>query len=117
MTSSAVFIHPAWAFIIVALALPFFKGSAWRYLLLLPPLLAFWVVVTVPAGHYGVLPYLGQAIVLGRVDRLSKIFGNVFAIQAFIGMLYAIHIKEKGHHAAAAFTWPALSAVYSPAII
>lgn len=103
MTNSAVFFHPAWAFIIVALALPFFKGNAWRYLLLVPPVIAFWVVVTVPSGTYGVLPYLGQTLVLGRVDRLSKIFGNVFAIQAFIGMLYSFHNREKGHQAAACF--------------
>lgn len=103
MTNSVVFFHPAWAFIALALALPFFRGGAWRIVLLIPPLIAFWVVVAVPTGNYNVLHYLGQTVVLGRVDRLSKIFGNVFAIQAFIGMLYAMNSRQKAHHAAAAF--------------
>ncbi|MEJ2038013.1 MAG: hypothetical protein P8X55_03660, partial [Desulfosarcinaceae bacterium] len=63
MTSSALFIHPAWAFIALALALPFLRGSGWwRYLLLAPPLIAIWVVMTIPAGTYGVLPYLGLTL-------------------------------------------------------
>jgi multicomponent Na+:H+ antiporter subunit D len=103
MMTNAPFFHPAWAFIILALALPFLKGGWWRYLLLIPPLIAFWVVVTVPSGTYGVLSYLGQPLVLGRVDRLSRVFGNVFAIQAFVGMLYGMHRRDKGHHVAACF--------------
>ena len=103
MTTNIPFLHPAWAFIALALALPFLRGGWWRYLLLLPPLIAFWVVVTVPAGTYGVMSYLGQTLLLGRVDRLSKVFGNVFAIQAFIGMLYAFHSRDKAHHGAACF--------------
>ena len=62
MTTNIPFLHPAWAFIALALALPFLRGGWWRYLLLLPPLIAFWVVVTVPAGTYGVLSYLGQRV-------------------------------------------------------
>ena len=85
------------------MALPFLRGDWWRYLLLIPPVIAFWVVVAVPPGTYGVISYLGEPLVLGRVDRLSRVFGNVFAIQAFVGMLYAMHRRDKGHHAAACF--------------
>jgi multicomponent Na+:H+ antiporter subunit D len=100
MTETAFF-HPAWAFIAVALALPFLRGDWWRYLLLIPPLVAFWVVTSVPAGTYGTIGYLGQTLVLGHVDALSRLFGNVFAIQAFVGMLYGLKERDKAHQAAA----------------
>ncbi len=101
MTINGPFFHPAWAFLALALALPFLRGTWWRCLLLVPPLIAIWAVVHMQAGSYGVLPYLGQEMVLGRVDRLSKLFANVFAIQALIGMIYALHSRDRAHHAAA----------------
>jgi multicomponent Na+:H+ antiporter subunit D len=103
MTINGFFFHPAWAFLALALALPFLKGSWWRFLLLVPPLIALWAVANMQEGSYGVIPYLGQELVLGRVDRLSKLFANVFAIQALIGMIYAMHLKDRAHHAAASF--------------
>jgi multicomponent Na+:H+ antiporter subunit D len=101
MTINGPFFHPAWAFLALALALPFLKGTWWRFLLLVPPLIAFWAVINMQEGSYGVIPYLGQEMVLGRVDRLSKLFANVFAIQALIGMIYAMHLTDRAHHAAA----------------
>jgi len=101
MTINGPFFHPAWAFLALALALPFFRGTWWRCLLLVPPLIAIWAVVHMQEGSYGVLPYLGQEMVLGRVDRLSKLFANVFAIQALVGMIYALHLMDRVQHAAA----------------
>jgi multicomponent Na+:H+ antiporter subunit D len=101
MTINGPFFHPAWAFVVLALALPFLWGTWWRFLLLVPPLIAFWAVINMQTGIYGVIPYLGQEMVLGRVDRLSKLFANVFAIQALIGMIYAMHLTDRVHHAAA----------------
>jgi multicomponent Na+:H+ antiporter subunit D len=95
------FFHPAAAFIVLALLLPFLKGDRWRPLLLVPPVLAFWAVLTMPDGTHGVITYLGQQLVFGRVDRLSVVFGKVLAIQSLIGMVYAFHLKDKAHHAAA----------------
>jgi len=99
MTGS--FIHPAAWFIGLALILPFLKGDSWwRWLLPIPAIAAFINVVTADHGLYGYIPYLGQFLILGRVDRLSLVFAHVFAIQAFIGIVYAFHVKEKAHHIA-----------------
>ena len=99
MTGS--FIHPAAWFIGLALILPFLRGGFWwRWLLPIPAIAAFISVVTADHGLYGYIPYLGQFLILGRVDRLSLVFANVFAIQAFIGIIYAFHVKEKAHHIA-----------------
>ena len=101
MTFNA-FLHPALAFIALALALPFFRGKQWKWFLLIPPIIAIAVVFTATLGNFGVLPYLGNVLVLGRVDKLSLVFANVFAIQSLIGMIYALHVDDKAHHAAAA---------------
>jgi multicomponent Na+:H+ antiporter subunit D len=100
MTTSS-FIHPAAWFIALALILPFLKGDRWwRWLTLIPAVAAFITVVTIQQGTYGYIPYLDQHLILGRVDRLSLVFANVFAIQAFIGIIYAFHLREKAHHIA-----------------
>ncbi|WP_027180465.1 Na(+)/H(+) antiporter subunit D [Maridesulfovibrio bastinii] len=101
MTSTG-FLHPAIAFIALALALPFLRGKYWRWMLLIPPILAIFSVLTVTLGNYGMIPYLGNVMLPGRVDKLSLVFANVFAIQSLVGMIYSFHVKEKAHHAAAA---------------
>ncbi len=100
MTSS--FVHPALAFLVLALLLPFLPGRRWNILLLVPPLIAIWSVFTMPPGTHFTLHWLGQPLVLGRVDKLSLIFAQVFAIMSLAGMLYALHVRDKGQHMAAA---------------
>jgi multicomponent Na+:H+ antiporter subunit D len=95
------FIHPAWAFIALALIMPLLRGTWWRVLLLVPPLIALTAVLTMSPGAYGHLHYLNVNLVLGRVDKLSIVFANVFAIEALVGMIYAFHLKDRAHHAAA----------------
>ena len=101
---SASFLHPAMGFLALALVAPFVPRDLWRQkalratLVLIPPLLALFSVMTVKPGSYGLLHYLGQELVLGRVDKLSLIFGQVFSIIALIGMIYSLHMEEKTHY-------------------
>ncbi|MBN2141126.1 MAG: Na(+)/H(+) antiporter subunit D [Desulfovibrionaceae bacterium] len=95
------FLHPSIAFLALALALPFFRGKGWNWLLLVPPILAIWSIFTVEPGMYGVLPYLDEGLILGRVDKLSIVFAQVFAIMSLIGMFYAMHVKDKAQHVSA----------------
>jgi len=114
MTINGPFFHPAWAFLALALGMLFLRGTWWRFLLVIPPLIAFWAVVHMQEGSYLVIPYLGQEMVLGRVDRLSKLFANVFAVEALICMIYALHVTDRAHHAAASFyVAGALGAVFA----
>ncbi len=39
------FLHPALAFIALAMALPFFRGKQWKWFLLVPPVIAIGVVL------------------------------------------------------------------------
>ncbi len=52
-------------------------------------------------GTYGVASFLGQELVLGRVDRLSLVFSYVFSLMAFVGMTYALHVEDDSQHVAA----------------
>ncbi len=51
-------------------------------------------------GTHGVVSFLGQELIFGRVDSLSLIFSYVFSIMALLGMIYALHVKEDSQHVA-----------------
>ena len=98
MATSSFFFHPAIGFLALAFVLPFLKGKEWRWALLLPPLLAIWSVFSMGMGDNLTLTWLGQNLQLGRVDKLSRIFAQVFAIMSLAGMLYAMHVEDKLQH-------------------
>ena len=52
-------------------------------------------------GTYGVVSFLGQELVFGRVDSLSLGFSYVFSLMAFLGMVYALHVEDDTQHVAA----------------
>ena len=48
-----------------------------------------------------------------RVDRLSLVFGYIFHIAAFLGMIFALRVKDTGQHVAAfAYAGSAIGAVF-----
>lgn len=99
------FFHPTLGFLLLCLVLLLAARNTtswWRWLLPLPPALAILSVFTVSPGEYLHLRYLGLELTMGRLDALSLVFANVFAIQALIGFIYAFHLKEVRHHVAAA---------------
>ncbi|MCK4388763.1 MAG: Na(+)/H(+) antiporter subunit D [Desulfobacterales bacterium] len=103
MTATNSFFHPAFFYIALAMVLPFIRGRFyyWRWLLLVPSVVAIISVISMDHGTYMVIPWLGHDLILGRVDRLSIVFAHVFAIMSLIGFIYGFHLKEKAHHIAA----------------
>ena len=99
--ATSSFIHPSVGFLVLAVILPFLPGRQWKWLLLVPPVIALFSVFSVDPGLYAVLPYLGEQVTLGRVDSLSLIFAQVFAVMSLIGMVYALNVEDKGQHIAA----------------
>ncbi len=99
--ATSSFLHPSLGFLILAVLLPFLPGPAMKWLLLVPPIVALWSVFSVAPGVYAVIPYLGEQVTLGRVDSLSLIFAQVFAVMSLIGMTYALNVEDKGSHIAA----------------
>ncbi|TFH40897.1 MAG: Na(+)/H(+) antiporter subunit D [ANME-2 cluster archaeon] len=94
-------IPPAFIFILGALLVPLFKGRAQKVYILLLPLLAFTDLLSTSHGTSWAYNYLGYELIFGQVDKLTMVFAYVFVIMAFIGMLYALHIKEQGQHVSA----------------
>jgi multicomponent Na+:H+ antiporter subunit D len=94
-------IPPAFIFILGALLVPLFKGRTQKVYILLLPLLAFTDLLSTSHGTSWAYNYLGYELIFGQVDKLTMVFAYVFVIMAFIGMLYALHIKEQGQHVSA----------------
>lgn len=100
MTINAI--PPAFIFMAGAVVLPFLKARWLKQIFqLFVPLMAFINLLYMSEGTYWIYRFLGYDLVLGRVDKLSLCFGYVFVIIAFIGMVYALHVKEDGQHVAA----------------
>ena len=95
------FAHPALLFVLGAVPIPFLKVPIRRIYLVLVPLLGLLAVITMQPGSYGATQFLGQDILIARVDKLSIVFATVFAIMALIGTVYALHLSHPGQHVAA----------------
>ena len=94
-------VHPGLLLIVGAWILPFLKGRIKRGVMLLLPAAALLDCLLMKPGTYGVVSFLGQELVLGRVDSLSLVFSYVFSIMAFLGMLYALHVEDDSQHVSA----------------
>lgn len=92
--------HPGVILILGSLLLPFLKGRIKQIYLLALPAAAFIAVVSAPHGVHGVVHFLNYDLVFGRVDRLSLVFGYIFTIMAFIGIVYGLHVKRDGEYMA-----------------
>lgn len=97
----AEWIPPAAIFIFGAFLIPLLKGRAKQIYMLLVPLVAFINLLYMSEGTYWVYNFLGYDIIFGKVDKLSMVFGYIFVIMAFAGILYALHVRKDGEHIAA----------------
>jgi multicomponent Na+:H+ antiporter subunit D len=94
-------LHPGLLLIVGAWVLPLLKGTIKRAAMVILPLVALGLCLRMTEGTYGVVPFLGQELVFGRVDRLSLVFSYVFALLTVIGMIYALHVKDDAQHVVA----------------
>jgi multicomponent Na+:H+ antiporter subunit D len=94
-------IHPGLILILGAWLVPLLKGTAKRVLLIVLPAAALLATAMMEPGTHGVVRFLGQEVVFGRVDALSLVFCIVFALMALIGMIYALHVEDDAQHVAA----------------
>ena len=86
---------PATILILGALPLLFLKGKAKGIWLLILPIISFVNLLEIPVGSHWSFQFLNFEIVLGKVDKLSLIFGYIFHIIAFISNLYAWHVDDQ----------------------
>jgi multicomponent Na+:H+ antiporter subunit D len=95
-------VHPSLIFVGASLALPLIRARLLKQgLLLAAPLVALADLLFLPPGQYWTCRFMTYDLVPVRVDSLSICFAYVFVVMAFLGMVYALHVKEDGQHAAA----------------
>ena len=95
------FFHPSAYYIIGGLLIPLLKGRVKQGYMLLLSLLAFFAVVNMPHGVYGVYEFLSWELTFGNVDKLSKVFAYIFTIMGVIGVIYSFHVENDGEHLSA----------------
>jgi len=85
----------AFIFIAAALVLGLLpKGYVRSVILLITPILAAWQIWNLPVGIFVQVEFVGQTLDMMRVDKLSRIFGLIFCLAAFLGNLYAWHVRD-----------------------
>ncbi|MBW2655521.1 MAG: Na(+)/H(+) antiporter subunit D [Deltaproteobacteria bacterium] len=99
MTSNML--PPAIIFILAAILIPFLKGKTKSVYMLLIPVAAFYVLVNLPYGNIWTYEFWGYNLIMGRIDKLSMVFGYIFIIMAFLGILFALKVKDDLQHVAA----------------
>lgn len=109
----------AFLFFAGAALLPFLPRGALRAgLLLVVPLIALSMVWSLPEGSLWSASLMGVELEFTRVDRLSRIFGLIFCIAAFLGNLYAWHVKDIVQQLAALlYAGSAIGAVFAGDLI
>ena len=96
----------------ILLLLPHGKARA-TWLLVLPAL-AGWQVWSLAPGAAGQVQFFGFTLELMRVDKLSRVFGLIFCLAAFIGNLYAWHVRDTVQQIAALlYAGAAIGAVFA----
>lgn len=91
---------PALIFIIGALLIPLMRGKIKSAFMLLIPVLAFVSLVSIPEGKHWVFSLLDYDLILGRIDRLSRVFGFIFILISFIAIIFAMKVEDDVQHAA-----------------
>ena len=109
----------AFLFFAAALVLPGLpKGVARGLVLLALPLFAGWQVWSLPIGNLSAVGFFGFELELMRVDRLSRVFALIFCLAAFLGNLYAWHVRDGVQQVAALlYAGAAIGAVFAGDLI
>ncbi len=95
-----------------ALLAAFSRGRLRVLVMLAAPLLGGLVLYQLEPGATVQGQLLGHTLIPVRVDALSLLFGYLFHLAAFIGVLYALHLRDPLQDTAAlAFTWLRLSGI------
>ena len=96
---------PGWLLAIGALLIPVLRGRLKQAYLLLLPVLSFLHLLMVSAAtdveHH--LALFNLALEPVRLDELSLVFGYIFHLAAFLGVIFSIRIRDDTQHVSAMF--------------
>ncbi|MEP4380811.1 MAG: Na(+)/H(+) antiporter subunit D [Alphaproteobacteria bacterium] len=89
---------PGLLLILGALPVPFLRGWLRGIWMLALPVAAFALLYSLPDGNHYPITAFGQELELLRVDALSRVFGYVFIIAIFLGVIYSLHVRAVEEH-------------------
>lgn len=105
---------PGLILILGALLVPLLHGRVRAVYMLALPIVAMAYLMTLPYGEFGQFEFLDLTLVTLRIDRLSLVFGYIFLIAAWLGVLYAIHVQDTVQHVAGLiYAGSAVAAVFA----
>jgi multicomponent Na+:H+ antiporter subunit D len=109
---------PALILIGGALLVPLLRGrlrSAW---LLALPVISLAHLLGLPEGESWQVTIFSYELTVVRIDELSLLFGYLFHIAAFLGIIFALRVREAGEHVAAlTYAGSAIGAVFAGDLI
>ena len=94
---------PAAILILGALLVPFIKGNAKNWYIIILPAVAFYLISQLEVGSSWQVHFFGFDLTFLRVDKLSKVFGYIFTLNAVAAFVYAFYLKDNTQHMAALF--------------
>lgn len=94
---------PAAILILGALLVPLFRGPARNWFVILLPAFAFLLIANLAPGSSWTVSFLGYELTFLRVDKLSKVFGYIFTLNATAAFVYAFYLRDATQHMAALF--------------
>jgi len=94
------------------------QGRMRNLLLLIVPVIAAWQVWNLEIGSQQTVAFFNFELELMRVDKLSRIFGLIFCLAAFLGNLFAWHLRDTVQQVAALlYAGSAIGAVFAGDLI
>jgi multicomponent Na+:H+ antiporter subunit D len=107
-------VSPGLILVVGALLVPLLRGRLRAAFMLALPIIACWHLLALPYGDLGQIQLLDLTLTTLRVDKLSFIFGLIFLIAAFLGIVYALHMDDTVQHVSALiYAGSAVGAVFA----
>jgi multicomponent Na+:H+ antiporter subunit D len=109
---------PGLILILGGMLIPLLRGRWQAVATALLPVLSFIQLLSLEPGSMYELELFGYQLTLVRVDKLSLVFGYVFHIAAFMGGVYALHVRDGVQHCSATlYVGSAVAALFAGDLI
>ena len=109
---------PGLLLMLAAVPVVFLPHRVGNVVMLLLPLVGLGQLLALPNGYSDTLTLFEYTLEITRIDALSKVFGIVFHLAAFMGILYAFHVKDRLQAAASlVYVGSAIAAVFAGDLI
>ncbi len=109
---------PFIVFFVAAALAAITRGRLRAVIMLAAPVIAGFILLRLTHGSFGEFALFDYSLTLMRVDKLSLLFGYLFALAAFISIVFSLHIDDTRQHVSGLlYAGSALGAVFAGDLI